>query len=127
MKAAHWIDRLKEARGWPTDYKAAKELGISRRTVSNYRQYPDRTMDDDTAVRVAAALRERAEVVVLDQVRERAKSDLVRQVLGDALERLQRQPPDDKLALRTTTTARRPRSDVSQARGRPSLAMRAAV
>ena len=47
MKAADWIDRLKEVRGWDSDYRAAKELGLNRATVSLYRTKQS-TFDEET-------------------------------------------------------------------------------
>lgn len=37
MKAADWIDRVKEVKNWPTDYRVAKELGFRTSTISQYR------------------------------------------------------------------------------------------
>lgn len=74
MKAAEWIDRVKIARGWDSDYRAAKELGLSRNTISTYRGGKSGTMDEDTAVKVAQALGLDAAAVIVDQVAERSKS-----------------------------------------------------
>lgn len=81
MKAAEWIDKVKLARGWDSDYRAAKELGLSRQTVSGYRS--DRySMDEEAAIKVASALGERPEAVILDQVAERTKDARVRSALS---------------------------------------------
>lgn len=88
MKAGEWIDRVKEARGWDSDYKVAKELEVSRQTVSTYRSRPDATMDEETAVKVAEALRIEPHLIVLDQVAERSKVEAVRTSIGGLLERL---------------------------------------
>lgn len=88
MKASGWIDRLKAKRGWESDYRAAKELGIARATVSKYRGNAESTMDEDTAVRVAAALGTEPEIILLDQVIERSKNDEAKTALERALKRL---------------------------------------
>lgn len=88
MKAADWIDRLKAERGWDSDYRAAKELGLSRNTISNYRSKADATMDDDTAVKVAEALSLEPEIIVIDQVAERSKSGPARAALAGLLEKI---------------------------------------
>lgn len=83
MKAAEWIDRVKAARGWDSDYRVAKELKLSRQTVSDYRSRTP-SMDEDTAIKVAAALGERPEAVLLDQYAERTKNPEVRSALSRA-------------------------------------------
>jgi transcriptional regulator with XRE-family HTH domain len=87
MKASEWIDRVKLSRGWDSDYRAAKELGLSRNTISNYRTRTP-TLDEDTAIKVAAALGERPEAVLLDQYAERTRNPEVRSALLDAGRRL---------------------------------------
>lgn len=87
MKAAEWIDHVKMVKGWDTDYRVAKELGLGRQTVSTYRNRPS-TMDEDTAIKVAAALGTPPEAVLLDQVLERTKNDEARTALAGLLKRL---------------------------------------
>lgn len=87
MKAAEWIDRVKKTHGWESDYRVAKELQIRPQTVSNYR-VTDRTMDDDISIKVAAALGERPEAVVIDQYAERTKDPALRAALHDAAKSL---------------------------------------
>lgn len=87
MKAAEWIDRVKLARGWDSDYRVAKEIGVGRATVSKYRTR-ESTLDEDTAIRVAGALGERPEAVLLDQYAERTKNPEVRSALTEAAKRL---------------------------------------
>jgi len=72
MKAAEWIDKVKAARGWDSDYRAAKELGLTRQTVSTYRSR-DTTMDEGTALKVAEALGINPAAVLIDQLAERSK------------------------------------------------------
>lgn len=87
MKAADWIDRVKTQAGITSDYGVAKALGLSRTTVSKYRSTTP-TLDEDTALRVAEALGERPEAVLLDQYAERTKSPEVRAALLAAAHRL---------------------------------------
>lgn len=87
MKAADWIDRVKSARGWDSDYRVAKELGLSRQAVSDYR-VKAASMDEDTAIKVATALGERPEAVLLDQYAERTRNPEVRSALSEAARRL---------------------------------------
>lgn len=87
MKAAFWIDRVKTARALDSDYGVAKLLGIGRATVSRYRS-ADSTLDEDTAIKVAAALGERPEAVLLDQYAERTKNPEVRSALSRAAQHL---------------------------------------
>jgi hypothetical protein len=88
MKAGEWIDRLRKKRDWNSDYRVAKELEIAASTLSRYRNKPESTMDDDTAIKVAVAMGERPDIVLLDQVVERTKSDAAKAALKEALKRL---------------------------------------
>lgn len=81
MKAADWIDRVKKTRQIDSDYGVAKLLGLSRTTVSMYRTSTS-TLDERSALSVAAALGERPEAVLLDQVAERTKDANVRSTLS---------------------------------------------
>lgn len=80
MKASDWIDRVKTARGIESDYGVAKVLGLNRATVSKYRSITP-TLDEETAIKVADALGERPEAVVMDQLAERVKSPGLRSAL----------------------------------------------
>lgn len=73
MKASAWIDRAKVARGWESDYRAAKELGVTRSTISKYRTTTS-TLDDEVAIRLAQALGVPPAGILIDQVAERQKS-----------------------------------------------------
>lgn len=81
MKAAAWIDKVKVARGWESDYRVAKELGISRNTISNYRTKTP-TLDEDTAEKLAAALGIDPAGIIIDQVAERSKNAATRATLS---------------------------------------------
>lgn len=87
MKAAEWIDRVKAAKGWESDYRVAKELSLSRQTVSGYRgKIP--TMDEETSMKVAHVLELNPAVILADQAMERARNDEARQAWQTILERL---------------------------------------
>ena len=88
MDAANWIDRVKTANGWESDYRAAKELRLSRNTISTYRGGPGKTMDEDTAVKVAAALGAKPEIVLIDQLVERSRNDEAKAAFSKVLKRL---------------------------------------
>ena len=87
MKAAQWIDQVKARKGWESDYRVAKELGLGRQTVSTYRSR-DSTLDEDTAIKVAAALGINPAGIIVDQVGERSKNEQVRSALLDAARHL---------------------------------------
>ncbi len=87
MKASVWIDRVKAAKGFESDYKAAKELGLSRATVSLYRSKSS-TLDEDTAVKVALALDVNPVVILADQAMERAKSEPAKKAWQEVLDKL---------------------------------------
>ena len=87
MKAAEWIDRVKAARGWESDYRAAKELGIGRQTISTYRNR-DSTLDEETALKVAAAIGVPVAGIIIDQAAERSKNPEVRAALKEEAARL---------------------------------------
>jgi predicted transcriptional regulator len=73
MKTVDYLDELNEKKGW-TDYRIAKELGISRSTVSNYR-VKDQHFRDDIAIHVAEILGIDPLKVVADAHAQRAKDD----------------------------------------------------
>lgn len=87
MKAAEWIDRAKAARGWESDYRAAKELGLTQQAISRARRVRS-TLDDETACRVATAIGERPEAIIIDQAAERVKEPAARAALLNAARRL---------------------------------------
>ena len=87
MKAYEWIDRVKSARGWDSDYRVAKELGFRSNTISQYRSHGG-TLDENIAIKVADAIGEKPEAIILDQAAERVKSPEVRAALFDAARRL---------------------------------------
>lgn len=74
MKAADWIDRVKVAKGWDSDYRAAKELGITRGAMSQIRTGDSLTLREETALRVADILSIDPAAVLIDQLAERSKN-----------------------------------------------------
>lgn len=81
MKASEWIDRAKTVRGWNSDYRVWKETGIRHSTISQYRAHGT-TLDETNAIRIADAIGMPREVVILDQVIERSKTDEAREALS---------------------------------------------
>ena len=80
MKAADWIDRVKKAKGWESDYRVAKELGFKANTISTYRAHGT-PMDEAIALKVAEALGVEPAGVLIDQLAERSKFPDVRSAL----------------------------------------------
>lgn len=78
MKAADWIDRIKVAKHWDSDYRVAKELGLSRNTISTYRGGRSNTMDEETSFKVATSLEIDPVFVLVDQALERTKNEDIR-------------------------------------------------
>lgn len=87
MKASEWIDRVKIAHGWESDYRVAKELGFRPNTISQYRSHGG-TLDEVIALKVAKSLGEQPEMILLDQAMERSKNDEARGALQRVLARL---------------------------------------
>ncbi len=88
MKAYEWIERLKAKRGWESDYKAAKELGLTRAALSNYKVGRRVCLDESAAVKVAELLGEKPEAILLDQYAETVKEPAARTALLDTARRL---------------------------------------
>ncbi len=86
MKAAQWIDHIKEAKGWASDYRVAKELGLSRTTISQYRARTP-TVDEETAVKIATVLQIDPIMVLVDQALEKSKSPEARTAWTVALDK----------------------------------------
>lgn len=79
MKASEWLDLAKEKRGGISDYALAKELGITRAAVSDYRNRGT-TLGDDVCISIAEILGIDPMQVIADQHGERAKSEKVRKI-----------------------------------------------
>lgn len=87
MKASEWIDRVKSVKGWESDYRASKELGLSRQAISDYRVGRS-LMDEEAALKVADALGQSPEIILIDQAAERMKSPAAKSALAAVLQRL---------------------------------------
>lgn len=87
MKAAQWIDRVKQVKGWDSDYRVAKSLGFKGNTISMYRAHGG-TMDDTICMKVAQALEIDPALVLTDQAMERAKDAETRSAWSAVLQRL---------------------------------------
>lgn len=81
MKASQWIDKIKTTKGWDSDYRVAKELQLSRNTISMYRTKTP-TMDEETSIKVASVLGMSPVGIIIDQVAERSKDESVRSALS---------------------------------------------
>lgn len=88
MNASEWIARVKNHTGITSDYGVAKAVGLSRQALSDIRNGRTTTLGEESAIKVAQALGERPEAVVLDQAAERVKEPEVRAALLDAARRL---------------------------------------
>ncbi|WP_269501328.1 helix-turn-helix domain-containing protein [Burkholderia sp. IMCC1007] len=71
---AEWLDALKARLDLPSDYAAAKVLGVTRSAVSAYRN-GRATFDDDVAFHVAEILEVNPLEVIVSSRAERAKSE----------------------------------------------------
>ncbi len=77
MKAHQWIDRLKVTKSLPSDYAAAKILGVSQSSVVKMRTR-DSTLDEDTSIKLADLIGIEPAIVLADQAMERAKNGAAR-------------------------------------------------
>lgn len=71
---AEWLDAVKARLDLPSDYAAAKVLGVTRQTVSGYRT-GRATFDDEVAFLVAEILDVNPLEVMVSSRAERAKND----------------------------------------------------
>lgn len=78
MDTNDYLNLIKERNGW-SDYRIAKELGISRGTVSNYR-IKEQHFRDDIAIKVAELLGFRRQKVLADIHAARSKDPSVKKV-----------------------------------------------
>jgi len=85
MKTLDYIEAVKKKLDLPSDYAAAKALGISRQAISNYRAKTN-FLDDAVALRVAEILGISEAEVLLNCHIERSKLPQVRVVFESVLE-----------------------------------------
>lgn len=88
MKASEWIDRAKSVKHWDSDYRTAKELGITRGGISQIRTGSTPTLSEETCVKVSEALGIDPIIILADQAMERSKSDSAKKAWASALEKL---------------------------------------
>jgi hypothetical protein len=87
MNAYQWIERVKSVRGFETNYRAAKELGMHPNVISTYKTRGG-TMDEEAAVKVAEVLGIDPIIILADQAMERSKSEKARSAWAGVLGRL---------------------------------------
>jgi transcriptional regulator with XRE-family HTH domain len=85
MNTNDYLDAVRVKRDLPSDYAAAKLLGITRQTISGYRN-GGKQFDDAIACRVAEVLGIHPGLVMLDMHRERAKTPQERSVWKEVFE-----------------------------------------
>lgn len=88
MKAVDWIEKIKTTHGIESDYGVAKKLGVSRFTVSGYRNRPGATFDEEIAFKVAESLGVDPVGIIIDQLAERAKNPQIATALHEAARRV---------------------------------------
>lgn len=85
MNTLEYIDAVKQRRGVTSDYALAKELGVAKQTISNYRKGKTH-FDDAVCRRVAEILGMHPGLVMLDMQRERAQTPEARTVWQEVFE-----------------------------------------
>lgn len=88
MKAIQWIDHVKAEKGWGSDYRAAKELGMTQSNISLHRSRGTTTLDEDAALKIAELLGVDPVGIILDQVAERSKNPEIATALHAAARRV---------------------------------------
>jgi hypothetical protein len=83
MHAYEWIQALKRHRNLPSDYAAAKVIGIRQATISNYARAPS-SMSPEICAAVADELNIPRAVVILDNAIQRSRSRVEVAALLDA-------------------------------------------
>jgi plasmid maintenance system antidote protein VapI len=83
------LDRVADKLGHASDYRVAKELGVSRQAVSNWRGEKN-YMADGAALRAASILGEKPEVLLALLGAERTQDPDARKVWTNLARRLQR-------------------------------------
>lgn len=87
MKASKWIDRVKVKKNLPSDYAAAKLLGMTQSAISVLR-VRESTLSDEASLNVAMSLEIDPVIVLIDQALERAKTDETRNAWAKAINTL---------------------------------------
>lgn len=81
MSTVDYLDQLKARYNWNSDYKLAKELGISQSRISNYRS-GKQNMDDELAIRIEKLLALPEGTILLDMYASRTKSPEAKKILA---------------------------------------------
>ncbi len=81
MNTSMYLDALKARLNLPSDYAAAKRLGVSQQRISNYRSGRQQ-MDDDLIPKVAELLEVDPAIVAFDIYAARATSGFARELFG---------------------------------------------
>ena len=84
MKASKWIDRVKVKNNLPSDYAAAKLLGMTQSAISVLR-VRESTLSDETSFNVATSLGINPAIVLVDQSIERAKTETARRAWAEVI------------------------------------------
>lgn len=77
MKASAYLDALQQKLGVKSDYALMKHIGVSKQSLSKYRQDMG-GFDDEVCIRVAEILGMHPAAVMLDMHKERSKTPEVR-------------------------------------------------
>lgn len=83
-----FLDAVMSRYALPSDYAMAKVLGITRSAVSRYRNHPEATFDDATALKIAAALETDPGYVFACMAAQRAKVEQVRRIWEELAKKL---------------------------------------
>lgn len=73
MNTPEYLDALRAKLNLPSDYALAKQLGLTRQAISNYRAGTNH-FEDEIAMEVAKILEMHPGIVLLDMRRQRAKN-----------------------------------------------------
>jgi predicted transcriptional regulator len=87
MKSKEYLDKAKVKLGIQSDYALAKALRVSQPAVINYRKGRS-VMEDDVALKLARILELNPMEVIATANLERAKSDEMRAVWSEILEKI---------------------------------------
>lgn len=79
MKTCDYLDQVMRVKGITSDYALAKALGITRQTISGYRN-KNTSLHDDVAIRLAELLDIEPGIVLIDMHAERSKTAEIRSV-----------------------------------------------
>jgi transcriptional regulator with XRE-family HTH domain len=87
MDTIQYLDAVKARYHWESDYKLAKEMGLSQSRMSNYR-CGKTEMDENLCIDVANLLKLNPAKVLIDITAERTKCDKAAQILRKTAKQL---------------------------------------